>query len=109
MNATDNEKNRTNGLIQNMKSSGKSYVGYMTKTTFDLDSVTVNQENGMTIAYISDCEEFCDIYYTEPGADPLPNKKLWKYKMVYDTNTCKWLVDSHIALDTFNPVNKREY
>ncbi|MFD3157995.1 VWA domain-containing protein [Haloimpatiens sp. FM7330] len=109
VNATQKEKDRTNVLIQKMKNSNKSYVGFMTKTIFDLDSVELKQENGQYAAYISDSEYFKDIYYTGSNPQPLPNHKLWKYKLVYDNNYNMWLVDAHLGLDTFNPVNKREF
>lgn len=109
VNSTQIEKNRTNSMIQDMKDKGKSYVGYMTKTIFDLDSVNLESQNGQYIAYISDSEYFNDIYYTGTSLEPLPNHKLWKYKLIYDNNSKTWLVDSHTALSEFNPVNKREF
>lgn len=109
VNSTQVEKDRTNGLIQDMKDSGKSYVGYMTKTIFDLDSVKLELQNGKHVAYIDDSEEFKDIYYTGTSPEPQPNHKLWRYKLIYDSNSKIWLVDSHTALSDFNPVNKREF
>ena len=109
VNATEKEKDRTNVLIENMKKNNKSYIGYIIKIIFDLDSVKLEQENNQCIAYISGSEQFKDIYYTGINAEPLPNRTYWRYKLIYDENQKIWLVDYHTALDSFNPVNKREF
>lgn len=110
-NADSNMISKNSSNIESMKSNKKYFKGTLTKTVYDLDSVQVFKSDDKFFAEICDAEYYDSCYYKEDETNitTKPDTILWKYKLIYDETSKKWLVYSDSTQLSFNPKNKKEF
>lgn len=110
-NADSNMISKNSSNIESMKSNKEYFKGTLTKTIYDLDSVQIFKFNDKFFAEICDAEYYDSCYYRENQTNSTTKQDtmLWKYKLIYDETSKKWLVDSDSKQYNFNPKNKKEF
>lgn len=97
--------------IQVAVKSKRMFIGNLINTTFDLDSISIYQKDNKYYAEVSDLESYKVVWYNEGTSVPETNlnEPAWKYTLIYDEKSKKWLINSTVINKDFNPINTKDF
>lgn len=110
-NCSPEENSKLTSNINNMKSSNQLYSGKLTKTNFDLNSIKIYKEDNKYYASIDDSEYMNEAYYNKSDTNNALKAANynWEYKMYYDENSKKWLIQGNSPISSLSSDNIKNF